>query len=113
MRWKTSILAISLIIAGCAEGSLVDRQDENVISSLQFDKVPCKQLLARRNGLSQRFNLPKDAKPTFTEVPTGTGPLLPDIRPQRQRDAEKAAGEIDAMNRSLIRRQCIPEPKPA
>ncbi len=106
-------LLLCLLVAGCGANSLAAREDSDVQSSLQYDKVACASLLSQRNALAQRNNLPLDAKPTFTNVPTGFGTVVPDIRSSSQRAAQKAAGEIDAMNRSMTRRQCAGAPKPA
>lgn len=110
MRTSLSLLAVCLMVAGCAN-SLATNQDRNVQSSLQFDSVPCNRLLAQRNRLMRLHQLPRDAKPVFSNPPAGLGVLLPDIRSRHERDAEKASGEIDAMNRSLVRRQCVKAPK--
>ncbi|TIN20272.1 MAG: hypothetical protein E5Y31_23220 [Mesorhizobium sp.] len=90
MRWNMMILASCLLTAGCVGGtSMSERQDANVQSSLQYDSVPCNQLLAQRNGLVQQYNLP-----------------TPDMRSKAKRDTDRASGEIDAMNRSIDRREC-------
>ncbi|MCV3205907.1 hypothetical protein OHD62_04845 [Mesorhizobium sp. YC-39] len=106
MRWNLVILASCLAMAGCAGSSLAERQDENVESSLQFDSVPCDQLLVQRNALAQQYRLPQDAKPSFSNSGVGFGPFTPDVRSKTQRDAEQASGRIDAMNRSITRREC-------
>ena len=109
MNGRMAALSLCLLgmvpLAGCAN-SLAVAEDSNVQSSLQYDTVPCPQLLAQRNGLMQRYQLPSDAKPVFSNAPTGFGTVLPDMRSSRQRDIQKARGEIDAMNRSIVRRQC-------
>ncbi len=86
--------------------SLAERQDEDVQSSLQYDDVPCDQLLAQRNQLARQNNLPTTAKPSFSNPAMGFGPFIPDTRSKAQRDSNKASGEIDAMNRSIVRRDC-------
>jgi hypothetical protein len=107
MRWNLVVLASCLAMAGCVGGSsMAERQDENVQSSLQYDNVPCDQLLAQRNGLAQQYNLPTTAKPTFSNPAMGFGPFTPDMRSKAKRDSDKASGEIDAMNRSIERRDC-------
>ncbi|RRH98801.1 hypothetical protein EH240_18815 [Mesorhizobium tamadayense] len=107
MRWNMVVLASCLMTAGCVGGtSMAERQDENVQSSLQYDSVPCDQLLANRNALAQQNNLPVTAKPTFSNPAMGFGPFTPDMRSKAQRDSDKASGEIDAMNRSIERRDC-------
>ena len=106
MRWNMMILASCLAMAGCVGNSMSERQDANIESSLQYDTVPCDQLLAQRNGLAQQNNLPVTAKPTFYNPAMGFGPFTPDMRSKAQRDSDKAAGDIDAMNRSIERRDC-------
>ncbi|TPK88817.1 hypothetical protein FJ934_25885 [Mesorhizobium sp. B2-4-12] len=106
MRWNMMVLASCLATAGCVGNSMSARQDANIQSSLQYDSVPCDQLLAQRNGLAQQHNLPTTAKPTFSNPAMGFGPFMPDIRTKAQRDSDKASGEIDAMNRSIDRRDC-------
>lgn len=107
MRWTMAVLASCLMTAGCVGGtSMAERQDENVQSSLQYDSVPCDQLLANRSALAQQYNLPVTAKPAFSNPAMGFGPFTPDMRSRAQRDSDKASGEIDAMNRSIERRDC-------
>jgi hypothetical protein len=93
-------------MAGCAGASIAERQDENVQSSLQYDSVPCDRLLAQRNRLAQQYRLPQDAKPSFSDPGVGLGPFTPDVRSKTQREVEQASGRIDAMNRSITRREC-------
>ncbi|WP_246671974.1 MULTISPECIES: hypothetical protein [unclassified Mesorhizobium] len=85
---------------------MAERQDEDVQSSLQYDDVPCDQLLAQRNQLARQNNLPVTAKPGFSNPAMGFGPFMPDVRSKAQRASNKASGEIDAMNRSIDRRDC-------
>lgn len=107
MRWNMMVLASCLAVAGCMENSLAERQDANIQSSLQYDTVPCDQLLAQRNGLAQQYHLSaQTAKPTFSNPAMGFGPFMMDTRSKNQRDAEAASGKIDAMNRSITRRDC-------
>ncbi len=107
MRWNMVVLASCLTVAGCVGGtSMSERQDEDVQSSLQYDDVPCDQLIANRNALAQQNNLPVTAKPAFSNPAMGFGPFTPDVRSKAKRDSDKAAGEIDAMNRSIDRRDC-------
>jgi len=111
MAPRTSALVLLLLLAGCAgDYSLVSRQDADLQSSLQYDKVECKQLIAQRDGLAKANGLTSNAKPVFAETPLGLGPVLPDIRSAKRQSSDKASAQIDAMNRSLIRRQCIPKP---
>jgi len=106
MRWNMMVLASCLAMAGCMGSSMSERQDANIESSLQFDTVPCDQLLAQRNGLAQQYKLSVDAKPTFSNPAMGFGPFTPDVRSKNQRDVDEATGRIDAMNRSIARREC-------
>jgi hypothetical protein len=111
MPQRAFIVALCVALAGCGAGSMAASEDANVTSSLQYDSVACKQLVAERNGLAARYGLAQDAKPVFSTAPTGFGAVLPDMRSADKRDADQAAGRIDAMNRSLIRRKCIEAPK--
>lgn len=111
MQGRIFIVALCAVLAGCGAGSIAASEDANVTSSLQYDDVACKQLLAERNALAARYGLSQDAKPVFSSAPTGFGTVLPDMRGAQKRDADQASGRIDAMNRSLIRRDCIPKPK--
>lgn len=111
MSAKNCLLVLCTALAGCASGSMASSEDANVTSSLQYDTVPCKQLVAERNGLAARRGLPQDAKTVFSALPTGFGTVIPDMRGAKRREAEQASGKIDAMNRSLVRRKCIAEPK--
>jgi hypothetical protein len=98
-------LALCVAVSGCAD-SLAVREDQDVQSSLQYDAVPCASLVAQRNELMRRYDLPKDTAPTFSKTPFGLGPVLPDIRSKRQREVAHASGEISAMSNSITRRQC-------
>lgn len=111
MRWNVLVVGACLLAGGCVDSSLATREDEDIVSSLQFDDVPCTQLITQRNQLAQRYGLGQDAKPAFVDSPAGFGPFLPDVRSKKQQDIQKASGQIDAMNRSLTRRACIKVPK--
>jgi hypothetical protein len=111
MSAKYCLLVLCVALAGCASGSMASGEDANVTSSLQYDTVPCRQLIAERNGLAARYGLPQDAKTAFAAPPAGFGTLLPDMRGAKKREADQASGRIDAMNRSLVRRKCIAGPK--
>jgi hypothetical protein len=106
MRWNVMVLASCLVMAGCMGSSMSERQDQDVQSSLQYDDVPCDQLLAERNGLAQQYHLSTDAKPSFSNPAMGFGPFTPDVRSKSKRDTDLASGKIDAMNRSIERRDC-------
>lgn len=105
MRSAIAASVVCLTVTGCAN-SLVVEQDRNVASSLPYDSVSCSSLLTQRDQLARRYNLPTNAKPIFSNQPMGLGPVIPDVRSDRRRGIEKASGEIDAMNRSLVRRKC-------
>ena len=106
MRWNMMVLASCLAMTGCMGSSMSERQDENIQSSLLYDSVPCDQLLAQRNGLAQQYHLSTDAKPSFSNPAMGFGPFTPDMRSKSKRDTDLASGKIDAMNRSIVRRDC-------
>jgi len=108
MRAKWQFLPLCLVLAGCGGNSLVESQERNIRSSLPYDSVSCEALLAKRQALTRRYRLAENAKPVVSETPLGLGPVLPDTRSNDQRAAEAARGEIDAMNRSMARRKCIP-----
>ena len=110
MRTTALTTLLCGLLAGCAAGSIAAGEDANIASSLQYDSIACEPLLAERNALAARHGLPQDARPAFSGTPTGLGAVVPDIRTANKREADRAAGRIDAMNRSLIRRQCIPKP---
>ena len=58
MRWNMVVLASCLMTAGCVGGtSMAERQDEAVQSSLQYDDLPCDQLVTQRNQVAQQLNL--------------------------------------------------------
>ncbi|MET3792012.1 hypothetical protein [Aquamicrobium terrae] len=105
---RVCVAGAGIMLVGCGN-SLTERQDQAVASALPYDSVACDQLFARRDALAMQYGLPLDAKPVFMRQPYGMGPLTPDIRPERRRQAEAARGEIDAMNRSLTRRKCAEE----
>ncbi|GLS38950.1 hypothetical protein GCM10010869_45470 [Mesorhizobium tianshanense] len=112
MRWNILVLASCLASAGCVGNSMSERQDADVRSSLQYDSVPCDQLLAQRAGLARQYRLPVDAKPSFSNPAMGFGPFTPDMRSKSKRDSDQARGKIDAMNRSMARRECGKPAKP-
>lgn len=111
MRSGIAATTLCLVLAGCGETSMASRQEQNVTSSLQYDAVACAPLISQRNALAANYGLSQDAKGSMTAGPTGFAPFIPDYRSQKQQDSDRAAGQIDAMNRSLIRRACIKPPK--
>lgn len=113
MRAILRSIPLCLFLAGCGSNSQVEHQERNIMSSLPYDSVPCNALLAKRQALMQRYNLGADAKPIVSEMPLGLGPMVPDMRSKERKASEQARGEIDAMNRSMVRRKCIPAPPKA
>ena len=105
-------LFLCLLTAGCGAGSLVSHEEGEVQSALRYDEVDCARLAAQRDALARRHGLPRDARPVFTQVPSGLGAVAPDLRPAAERAAGEAAGAINAMNRSLARRRCPGAPAP-
>lgn len=110
MRTGAVAAFLCALLAGCGAGSIASNEDANVSSSLQYDSVACNLLLAKRDALAARHGLSQEARPVFSGTPTGLGTVMPDMRSANKREAEQAAGRIDAMNRSLIRRKCVPKP---
>jgi len=110
MHASLRFLPLCLLLAGCGSDSLVGHQERNIMSSLPYDSVSCEALLAKRQSLMRRYGLGENAKPVVGETPLGLGPVVPDMRSTEQRAVEHARGEIDAMNRSMVRRKCIPAP---
>lgn len=111
MPARAFVMALCGLLGGCGAGSMAASEDANVASSLQYDGVACRQLIAERDALAARYGLPQDARPAFAAAPAGFGTVIPDARSADRRAADQAAGQVDAMNRSLIRRRCIPKPK--
>jgi hypothetical protein len=111
MRAGIVMALIGVALSGCASGTIAAGEDANVSSSLQYDGVACKQLIGERDALAARYGLSRDAKPVFTSSPTGLGTVIPDMRSGSRREADQAAGRVDAMNRSLVRRKCVAAPK--
>ncbi|QDC02590.1 hypothetical protein [Mesorhizobium sp. 8] len=108
MRASLIVLPLCLFLASCGSDSLVGHQERNIMSSLPYDSTPCNTLLAKRQSLMSRYYLDENAKPVVSATPLGLGPVVPDTRSKAQQAVEQARGEIDAMNRSMVRRKCIP-----
>jgi hypothetical protein len=111
MPARAFVAALCGLLAGCGAGSMATSEDANVASSLQYDGVACRQLIAERNELATRHGLSRDARPVFATAPAGFGTVIPDTRSADRRATDQAAGQVDAMNRSLVRRGCIPKPE--
>ena len=78
------------------------------MSSPRCNMTACLAINCWRNAtrLAQQYRLPQDAKPSFSDPGVGLGPFTPDTRSKAQREVEQASGRIDAMNRSIARREC-------
>ena len=103
-------------LAGCAD--MVANTNREVVSSIQFDDVPCKELISERNALVARYGspdaLPEGRKPgerPYLKQESFGAFLAPDFRSKSQLETRKALGRIDAMNHSLQRRKCESAPK--
>ncbi|MDN5926147.1 MAG: hypothetical protein L0I29_03625 [Hyphomicrobiales bacterium] len=103
-------------LAACAD--MVGNTNREVVSSIQFDAVACKDLISQRNALVARYGspdaLPEGQKPGerpyLKQEPLGVF-VAPDFRDKNQLETRRALGRIDAMNHSLQRRQCESAPK--
>lgn len=104
-------MALACLAGGCSD--MVGHTNSEVISSIQFDDVPCKELISQRNALVSRYGspdaLPEGRKPGerpyLKQEPLGVF-IAPDFRNKNELEARKALGRIDAMNHSIDRRQC-------
>jgi hypothetical protein len=109
-------VAALVSLTSCAD--MVGNTNREVVSSTQFDNVPCKELISQRNTLVARYGspdtLPEGQKPGerpyLKHEPLGAF-LAPDFRSNNKLETRKALGRIDAMNHSLQRRQCESTPK--
>ncbi|HVW58007.1 MAG TPA: hypothetical protein VHC00_20225 [Rhizobiaceae bacterium] len=87
--------------------------DSEVVNSVRYDEVPCNTLISERNALVKTYGspegLPADqqpgVRPILKQQPTGLFPV-PDLRSNATRERKKAYGKIEAMDRSINRRQC-------
>ena len=110
------LMALAAPLAACAD--MVGNTNREVVNSIQFDNVPCKELISQRNALLARYGspdtLPEGQKPGerpyLKHEPLGMF-LAPDFRSKDQLETRKALGRIDAMNHSIERRQCEGAPK--
>lgn len=85
--------------------------EREMVSSLQFDQLPCPDLVARRDALAAAHGIGPDTaalvpgqRPGY--VVQGAGPLLPDARSAEAKARAQAVGEVSAMDRSIERRKC-------
>jgi hypothetical protein len=103
--------AALLSLSACAD--MAGNTNREVVNSMQFDDVPCKELISQRNALVARYGspdaLPEGQKPGerpyLKHEPLGMF-IAPDFRSKKKLEARKALGRIDAMNHSIERRQC-------
>ncbi|MVA98821.1 hypothetical protein GN330_16360 [Nitratireductor sp. CAU 1489] len=110
MFWRWVLVALAGGVAGCS--SLSSGLDDEIVSSLQFDQIPCERLVAERDALAAEHGDPATldpgekpgARPAL--VPTGFGTLVPDARSRDTKEHRKALGRIEAMDRSITRREC-------
>jgi len=109
-----TVLAASL--GACAD--MAGNTNSEVVSSIRFDNVPCKDLISQRNALVAQYGSPDTLpeghkpgeRPYLKHEPLGMF-IAPDFRGRKELDTRKALGRIDAMNHSLDRRQCEGAPK--
>jgi hypothetical protein len=110
------LAALTVSLAACAD--MPGNTNAEVVSSIQFDKVPCRELVSQRNALVAQYGspdaLPEGRKPGerpyLKHEPLGMF-IAPDFRDRKQLDTRRALGRIDAMNHSIERRQCEGAPK--
>jgi len=87
--------------------------DSEVVNSVRYDEVPCRTLISERDALVKTYGspegLPADqqpgVRPILKQQPTGLF-AVPDFRSTATRERKKAYGKIEAMDRSINRRQC-------
>lgn len=111
MAGLIAMVAACSLIAGCAD--MVGNTNSEVVSSIQFDTVPCKDLISQRNALVAQYGSPDSLpeghkpgeRPYLKHEPLGPF-IAPDFRSSKQLETRKALGRIDAMNHSIDRRQC-------
>ncbi len=111
MAGIVAIIAATSLVAGCAD--MGGNTNSEVVSSIQFDGVPCRNLVSQRNALVAQYGspdkLPEGSKPGerpyLKHEPLGLF-IAPDFRSSKQLETRKALGRIDAINHSIDRRQC-------
>lgn len=108
------IIGVALLAASVAACSDMRADvDSEVVNSVRYDEVPCKTLLSERDALVKTYGspegLPADQQPGIRPIlkqqPTGLFPV-PDLRSKATRERKRAYGKIEAMDRSINRRQC-------
>jgi hypothetical protein len=105
------MMVLAASVAACSD--MRADVDSEVVNSVRYDEVPCKTLISERDALVTTYgspgNLPADqqpgVRPILKQQPTGLFPV-PDFRSTATRERKKAYGKIEAMNRSINRRQC-------
>lgn len=110
MLSKWSLVVVAGALAGCT--NLSGGLDDEIVSSLHFDQIPCDRLVAERDALAAEHGEPDaldpgekpGARPAL--LPTGFGTLVPDARGRNAKQHRKALGRIEAMDRSITRREC-------
>ena len=110
---KLRSLAILLVFAPFALvacQSIDAGLDDEIMSSIKYDRYSCKQLVSARNKEAADFGLSRDAERDqsrsirYRSALMPLGALVPDLRGSKARERGLARGRIDAMNRSLARR---------
>jgi hypothetical protein len=99
-----------VVLAGC--NNMAKSLENEVVSSMQYDRLSCQELVARRDGLAAVHGEPATladnqkagARPAY--LPAGFGTAVPDARPVDVREKRRALGEIEAMDHSIERRDC-------
>lgn len=110
MRKTIVALMAALMLSGC--GNFSQSLDSEIVSSMKYDGVDCKTLIADRKALAARYDIPaKGGKTKPGQRPAylvpGFGTMLPDVRGKQEKERRQALGELDAMDRSLERRRCV------
>lgn len=99
------VIILTALLSGCA--NIQGQLDNEKISSLRYDTVPCPQLVAQRNqAMAEVSRLTNGAGYQDPNVVTGLGPFLPDYRTANQKQAGALQGQADSMGRSIDRRKC-------
>lgn len=99
-----------VLLAGCV--NVAQSLEGEVVSSMQYDRMPCQQLVADRDALAARHGEPSTldetqkpgARPAYVAV--GLGTALPDARGADVKERRRALGQIEAMDHSIERRDC-------
>lgn len=98
-----------IALSGC---SLTAGLDGEIVSSIKYDHFECGALVAQRDALAARYGVAPDVRrdPVLNNEQRRTlgsaAGYLPDLRSEQTKEVERAKGQIEAMNGSLLRRQC-------